>query len=228
MRILLVEDNAQLAAGIAEVLRRGGFLVDTVAGGEDAEAGIASTEFDLVILDLSLPDKDGLDVLRDLRNRHQDVPVLIVTARGDLNDRVRGLDLGADDYLTKPFAVEELEARARALIRRGAGRARPTIEYGGLVLDVSANSLTSDGRPIDISPRELAVLRLLLMSKSAVVPKTQIVESLSTFDSDISENAVEQAISRLRKRLASHGVAIRAARGMGYFLMSDADEAASP
>lgn len=224
MRILLVEDNAQLAAGVAEVLRRGGFQVDTVAGGEDAEAGIASTEFDLVILDLSLPDKDGLDVLRDIRNRRQDVPVMIVTARGDLDDRVRGLDLGADDYLTKPFAVEELEARVRALIRRRAGRARPTITFAELTLDVAANSLTRAGVPIDISPRELAVLRLMLMSKSTVVPKSQIVESLSTFESDMSENAVEQTISRLRKRLATYGVSIRAARGMGYFLMTDAAE----
>ena len=221
MRILLVEDNAKLAAGMAEVLSRGGFRVDAVAGGEDAEAALATTRFDLVVLDLSLPDMDGLDVLRNLRSRHQDVPVLVVTARGDLDDRVRGLDLGADDYLTKPFAVEELEARARALIRRGAGRASPTIEFAGMMLDVSANSLTRAGQPIEISPRELAVLRLMLMSKSDVVPKAQIAESLSTFDADISENAVEQTISRLRKRLAVHGVAIRAARGMGYFLLAD-------
>ena len=226
MRILLVEDNAKLAAGMADVLGRGGFQVDAVADGERAEAALASTRFDLVVLDLSLPDMDGLDVLRNLRNRRHDVPVLIVTARGDLDDRVRGLDLGADDYLTKPFAVAELEARARALIRRGAGRASPTIAFGGMTLDMGANSLTRAGRPIDISPRELAVLRLMLMSKSDVVPKAQIAESLSTFDVDMSDNAVEQTISRLRKRLAGHGVAIRAARGMGYFLLADETAAA--
>ncbi len=221
MRVLLVEDNAKLAAGMTDVLARKGFRVDAVSHGQDAQAALASTAFDLVILDLSLPDIDGLEVLRGLRDRHQDVPVLVVTARGDLDDRVRGLDLGADDYLTKPFAVEELEARARALIRRGAGRARPTIEFAGLTLDVTTNSLTGNGRPIEISRRELAVLQLMLMSKSTVVPKAQIVESLSTFDSDTSENAVEQTISRLRKRLAPHGVAIRAARGLGYFLMGE-------
>lgn len=221
MRILLVEDNAKLAAGMAGVLTRGGFQVDRVGGGEDAEAALASTGFDLVLLDLSLPDMDGLEVLRNLRGRQRDVPVLIVTARGDLDDRVRGLDLGADDYLTKPFAVEELEARVRALIRRGAGRGRPTIDFAGMTLDVTTNTLMQGATPIEISPRELAVLRLMLMSKSAVVPKAQIAESLSTFDSDISENAVEQTISRLRKRLAAHGVAIRAARGMGYFLMTE-------
>lgn len=221
MRILLVEDNAKLAAGVAEVLGRGGFVVDAVAAGEEAEAALASTRFDLVILDLSLPDMDGLDLLKGLRDRHQDVPVLIVTARGDLDDRVRGLDLGADDYLTKPFAVKELVARARALIRRGGGRARSTIAFGELTLDVTANSLMLGDQPIEISPRELAVLRLMLMSKSAVVPKAQIAESLSTFDSNISENAVEQTISRLRKRLIGHGATIRTARGMGYFLMVD-------
>ncbi|MBO6553195.1 MAG: response regulator transcription factor [Roseitalea sp.] len=220
MRILLVEDNAKLAAGMAAVLSAGGFQVDRVADGTDAEAALASTPFDLVVLDLSLPGMDGLDVLKNLRDRRLDVPVLIVTARGDLNDRVRGLDLGADDYLTKPFAVEELRARAAALIRRGAGRARPTIEFAGLTLDVTANTLVHAGAPIEISPRELAVLRVMLMSKSDVVPKAQIAESLSTFDLDVSDNAVEQTISRLRKRLGGFGIAIRAARGMGYFLMA--------
>lgn len=225
MRILLVEDNRKLASGIANVLAGSGFHVDTVDNGGDADAALAASVFDLVILDLSLPDMDGLDVLRNMRNRAVTVPVLIVTARGRLDDRVRGLDLGADDYLTKPFEIEELEARIRALIRRAAGRAKSTVEFAGLTLDVGANALTHDGRPVDISPRELAVLKLMVLSKSAVVPKGQIAESLSTFDADVSQNAIEQIISRLRKRLFPFRINIKTARGIGYFLMTDEGEA---
>lgn len=225
MRILLVEDNRKLASGIANVLAGSGFHVDTVDNGGDADAALAASVFDLVILDLSLPDMDGLDVLRNMRNRAVTVPVLIVTARGRLDDRVRGLDLGADDYLTKPFEIEELEARIRALIRRAAGRAKSTVEFAGLTLDVGANALTHDGHPVDISPRELAVLKLMVLSKSAVVPKGQIAESLSTFDADVSQNAIEQIISRLRKRLLPFRINIKTARGIGYFLMTDEGEA---
>ena len=228
MRVLLVEDNAKLAAGMAEVLARNGFLVDIVGHGEDADAALASTAFDLLILDLSLPDMDGLEVLRRLRSRRVGVPVLVVTARGDLDDRVRGLDLGADDYLTKPFEIEELEARMRALIRRSAGQAQSTIAFAGLTFDVGANTLMRDGAPIEISPRELAVFRLMALSKSTVIAKSQIAESLSTFDSDVSENAVEQTVSRLRKRLAGHGISIRTARGMGYFMIADAPKRSGP
>ncbi len=225
MRILLVEDNEKLAKGIADVLSGSGFQVDIVGDGEEAEAALLVETFALVILDLSLPGLDGLDVLKNLRDRGVTVPVLVVTARGDLDDRVRGLDIGADDYLTKPFEVSELEARVRALIRRSAGKAQSAIDFSGLVLDIANNTLTADGAPVEISPRELSVFRLMLMSRGQVVPKAQIVAALSTFDADISENAVEQTISRLRKRLAAHGVGIRTARGMGYFLFSEAERA---
>lgn len=225
MRILLVEDNEKLAKGIADVLSGSGFLVDVVGDGEEAEAALLVQTFALVILDLSLPGLDGLDVLKNLRGRGVTVPVLVVTARGDLDDRVRGLDIGADDYLTKPFEVSELEARVRALIRRSAGKAQSAIDFSGLVLDIASNTLMADGAPVEISPRELSVFRLMLMSRGRVVPKAQIVDALSTFDADISENAVEQTISRLRKRLAVHGVGIRTARGMGYFLFADAERA---
>lgn len=225
MRILLVEDNIKLASGVAEVLAKSGFHVDTVDNGADADAALAASSFDLVILDLSLPDMDGLDVLRNMRNRAITIPVLVVTARGRLDDRVRGLDLGADDYLTKPFEIEELEARIRALIRRAAGKAKSAVEFAGLTLDVGANALTHEGRPIDISPRELAVLKLMVLSKSTVVPKAQIAESLSTFDADVSSNAIEQIISRLRKRLLPFAITIKTARGIGYFLMTEKGDA---
>ena len=223
MRILLVEDNEKLAKGIADVLSGSGFQVDVVGDGEEAEAALLVQTFALVILDLNLPGLDGLDVLKNLRGRGVTVPVLVVTARGDLDDRVLGLDIGADDYLTKPFEVSELEARVRALIRRSAGKAQSAIDFSGLVLDIASNTLTADGAPVEISPRELSVFRLMLMSRGRVVPKAQIVDALSTFDADISENAVEQTISRLRKRLAAHGIGIRTARGMGYFLFSEAE-----
>ena len=225
MRILLVEDNEKLAKGIAGVLSGNGFQVDIVGDGEQAAAALLVQTFALVILDLSLPGLDGLDVLKNLRGRGVTVPVLVVTARGDLDDRVRGLDIGADDYLTKPFEVSELEARVRALIRSSAGKAQSAIDFAGLVLDIADNTLTANGAPVEISPRELSVFRLMLMSRGRVVPKAQIVSSLSTFDVDISENAVEQTISRLRKRLAAHGVGIRTARGMGYFLFSETERA---
>ncbi|WP_350333630.1 response regulator transcription factor [Coralliovum pocilloporae] len=226
MRILLVEDNSKLAAGICDVLQGGGFQVDVVENGLDADAAIATTTFDLIVLDLTLPDLDGLEVLTNLRNRGVAVPVLIVTARGDLDDRIRGLDLGADDYLTKPFDVAELEARVRALIRRSSGRAQSTIRVAQLTLDLSSNALSSETGLIEIPPRELAVLRLMLLSKSDVVPKSKLMESLSTFDSDPSENAIEQIISRLRKRLAPHGISIKTARGIGYFILVDEEQEA--
>lgn len=220
MRILLVEDNSELANGLIKVLAISGFQVDLVATAEDAEAAIAANKFDLVILDLTLPDGDGLDVLKNIRDRGTDVPVIILTARGNLDDRVRGLDLGADDYLTKPFEVSELEARMRALIRRSAGKASSRIEFSGLVLDIAQNQLTSGETLVDVSPRELSVLRALLMAQGRIVPKNQLADSLSTFQIDMSDNAVEQSISRLRKRLAPHNLGIRTARGLGYYLFA--------
>lgn len=224
MRILLVEDNSELANGLIKILALSGFQVDLVASAEDGEAAIAANKFDLVILDLTLPDGDGLNVLKNVRDRGTDVPIIILTARGNLNDRVRGLDLGADDYLTKPFEVTELEARMRALIRRSAGKASSRIEFAGLILDIAQNQLASGDTLVDVSPRELSVLRALLMAQGRIVPKNQLADSLSTFQTDMSDNAVEQSISRLRKRLSPHGIGIRTARGLGYYLFASEGE----
>lgn len=225
MRILVVEDNDALSAGLLAVLSADGYQVDRVASGVEAEAAVAANPFDVIILDLTLPDMDGLDVLRTLRGSGVAAPVLILTARGTLDDRIKGLDFGADDYLTKPFEVSELEARVRALLRRGAGRATSDVAFGPLVLDIAGNSLLARGEPVDLSSRELSVLKVVMMSKGRIVAKGQIAESLSTFDADLSDNAVEQTVSRLRRKLMPHGVAIRTARGLGYFLFQEPENA---
>jgi two-component system OmpR family response regulator len=218
MRILVVEDNKKLATGLTSVLRSNQYVVDVVANGADADAVITAQRFDLIILDLTLPDMDGLQVLRNLRGRKIATPVLILTARGDLDDRVKGLDIGADDYMVKPFEIDELEARVRVLLRRNAGNSTSKIKLGPLILDIGNNTLSANSAPVDISVRELNVLTVMMMSPARIIPKIQIVDSLSTFDSDISDNAIEQIVSRLRKRLHSFGINIRTARGLGYYL----------
>jgi len=194
MRILVVEDNKKLATGLTSVLRSNQYVVDVVANGADADAVITAQRFDLIILDLTLPDMDGLQVLRNLRGRKIATPVLILTARGDLDDRVKGLDIGADDYMVKPFEIDELEARVRVLLRRNAGNSTSKIKLGPLILDIGNNTLSANSAPVDISVRELNVLTVMMMSPARIIPKIQIVDSLSTFDSDISDNAIEQIV----------------------------------
>ncbi len=224
MRILVVEDNEKLATGLTSVLRSNQYVVDIVANGADADAVITAQRFDLIILDLTLPDMDGLQVLRNLRGRQIATPVLILTARGDLDDRVKGLDIGADDYMVKPFEIDELEARVRVLLRRNAGNSTSEIKLGPLILDIGNNTLSANSAPVDISMRELNVLTVMMMSPARIIPKIQIVDSLSTFDSDISDNAIEQIVSRLRKRLHSFGINIRTARGLGYYLDFESEQ----
>ncbi len=221
MRILVVEDNKELAAGLISVLTSNHYVVDVVSNGIDADAVIAAQRFDLIILDLTLPDMDGLEVLQSLRGRKIATPVVILTARGDLDDRVRGLDIGADDYMVKPFEIDELEARIRVLLRRSAGNSTSRINLGPLFLDIQNNTLSTENSPVDISARELSVLTVMMMSPARIIPKNQIADSLSTFDSDISDNAVEQIVSRLRKRLLTYGINIRTARGLGYYLETE-------
>lgn len=221
MRILVVEDNEALAEGLSKVLEGNGYAVDIVPDGVSADAVIATQSYDLVILDLTLPEMDGLDVLRAMRGRHDKTPVLVLTARGALDERVRGLDLGADDYLAKPFEVSEVEARIRVLLRRSAGLGSSVAEYGPLTLDLNARQLSCDGRGIDLPARELSVLETLMLSNNRIIPKQQIVESLSAFDEEVSDNAIEQYISRLRKKLSPVGVTIQVARGLGYYLQRD-------
>ena len=223
MRILVVEDNRTLADGLAAVLRVAGYAVDVVHDGVSADAVLSTENFDLVVLDLSLPEMDGLDVLRRMRASKNPSSVLILTARGALDEKVRGLDLGADDYMSKPFEVSELEARVRVLLRRQAGLHDASISFGNITLDTTSRTLSAFGQPLDIPARELSVLETLLRRSGKVVAKQSIIESLAAFDEDLSENAVEQYVSRLRRRLAPYALTVRVARGLGYYLDRIAD-----
>ena len=218
MRILVVEDNATLANGLAAVLKGSGYAVDIVGDGASAIAVLATERFDLVILDLNLPEHDGLEVLRTMRARQHDASVLILSARGASDDRVKGLNLGADDYMAKPFDVGELEARVRALLRRQAGQKSATVSFGEVSLDLNSRTFSSAGVAIDIPAREISLLETLFMRAGKVVAKQSIIESLAGFDEDLSANAIEQYVSRLRKRLAPYGLTVRTARGIGYYL----------
>ncbi|WFU50376.1 response regulator [Sinorhizobium terangae] len=224
MRILLVEDNQALAEGLSAILRGSGYAVDVVSDGASAHAVAAAESFDLVILDLNLPEMDGLDVLRAMRARQNRAAVLILTARGTPEERVKGLDLGADDYMIKPFDIGEFEARVRVLLRRQAGLRTSVVSYGNVTLDLTARSFSAGGVPIEIPARELGLLELLFMRAGKVVAKEAIVQSLTGLDDDLSPNAIEQYVSRLRKRLAPYGLTVRTARGIGYYL----DKTASP
>ena len=218
MRILLVEDNLSLSEGLASILRGSGYAVDVVQDGASADALASAESFDLVILDLNLPQMDGLSVLRSLRDRKNTAAVLILTARGAPEDRVRGLDLGADDYMIKPFDIGEFEARVRSLLRRHEGLRTSRISYGAVMLDLRARRFSAGDTPIDIPSRELGLLEVLFMRAGKVVTKDAIIQSLTALDDDLSENAVEQYVSRLRKRLQPHGLTVRTARGIGYYL----------
>lgn len=218
MRILVVEDNAALADGISRALDKAGFAVDVSGDGEEADDILATQTFDLVVLDLNLPGRDGLDVLKRARARGCSAQVLILTARDRLEDRVAGLDLGADDYLTKPFELAELEARVRALLRRHGGHKKTVIELGNLSYDTVARRLSLNGNAVDLPRRELCLLELLVSRAGKVVSKEQIADSLVNFDEEISPNAVELYISRLRKRLQDGAVEIKTVRGLGYLM----------
>lgn len=218
MRILLVEDDKILCDTLALALRQSGYALDTVTDGISADAALAQDGFDLVILDLGLPGLDGTQVLKRLRSRKSNIPVLILTARDSLSDRVGGLDIGADDYLTKPFDLLELEARIRALIRRRHGHSDAQIKYGPLVYDTVDKCVTAHDRVLDLSAREIGVLEILLLRAGRVVSKEHIAESLYGWDDDVGENAIEVGIHRLRKKLEPIGISIRTVRGLGYML----------
>ena len=218
MRILLVEDNLSLAEGLVTLLRQSGYAVDVVHDGASAEALAMAESIDLVNLDLNLPQKDGLEVLRQMRARKNSAAVMILTARGTPEERVRGLDLGADDYLIKPFDIGEFEARIRSLLRRQAGLRNSTVSFGDLVLDQTARSFSLADQPLDLPARERGLLELLIMRAGKVVARESIIQSLTSLEDDLSANAIEQYVSRLRKRLAPVGLTVRTARGIGYFL----------
>lgn len=218
MRILVVEDNPTLAEGLGKVLRSSGYAVDIVHDGLSADTVLRTQSYDLVVLDLNLPELDGLDVLKALRARQNNCAVIILTARGTPEERVRGLNIGADDYMIKPFDIAEFEARVRVLLRRQAGLRTAEVSYGAITFDLNSRTLSSEGKPLDVPARELSVLETLMTRPGKVVAKEAIIQSLAAFDDDLSANAVEQYVSRLRKRLAPFGVTVRTARGLGYFL----------
>jgi two-component system OmpR family response regulator len=222
VRILVVEDDALLAEGLKSVLTRAGHVVELATTGRHADILLVDEEFDLVVLDVGLPDIDGFEVLRRLRQRHSATNVLVLTARDAVEDRVRGLDLGADDYLTKPFSVSEFEARVRALLRRGAAPAAAW-SVAGMTVDSAAKRIRVDGRPVDLTPREWALLELFLKHPGRVLSKDQIAESLFTFDEQLSSNAIEVHVSRLRTKIQPAGAHIRTVRGFGY-LWEGSDE----
>ena len=218
MGLLIVEDSTALGRSIESVFRPKGYAVDLGDAGDDADTALRTQDYDLVILDLGPPDMDGPEVLRRLRRRKSRVPVLVLTARDALQDRVEGLNLGADDYLGKPFAIAELEARAGALIRRGVGGAAAIISHGRLTLDTAARLARVDGEPIDLPRRELNLLEVLLVHRGQVVAKQALHDKLFGFDDEAGVNAVEIYVHRLRKRLEPAGVRIRTVRGLGYLL----------
>ena len=218
MRLLLVEDDPDLAHGLAAALTRAGFSVDRVADGESAVDALSAQPYDLMLLDLGLPRSDGFDVLRRARARKLTLPVLILTARDALQDRVLGLDLGADDYLAKPFELAELEARVRALIRRSAGNVTPELRLGDLTIDVKARSARHRGERVNLSRRDFAVLEILAAKPGQVVSKDRLISSISTWDKDFSENSAEVYVHRLRKKLGPLGLEIVTMRGFGYLI----------
>jgi len=224
MRILLVEDDRALSLGIQHALEREGWRVDPLADGEQAMSQGLAGHHDLAVLDLGLPRRDGLAVLRHWRANGARLPVLLLTARDELADRVQGLDAGADDYLVKPFDLPELLARLRALKRRAAGRIGETLSLGELELDLGDRELRFRGERVALSPRELALTELLMQRAGRVVSKDSIVARLSSWESDFSENSVEVYVHRLRKRFAELGAVIKTVRGFGYVM--EAAEAA--
>ena len=218
MRILVVEDDEVLAAALTRALTQSAYAVDHVANGEDANLALAADSYDLVVLDLALPGVDGLRVLRRLRDRRSRIPVLVLSARDALEDRVAGLDEGADDYLTKPFDLPEFEARVRALIRRGQYQAGDTLTHGRLRLDLAARRVFHDDQPIEFSARELGVIELLMARQGRVVTKEQLVDRLFGWGEDVGSNAIEVYVHRVRKKLEPFHIDIRTVRGMGYLL----------
>jgi two-component system OmpR family response regulator len=218
MRILIAEDDPVLADGLLRSLRRSEFAVDVAGNGADADHVLSVQDYDLVILDLGLPGLGGFEVLRRLRHRGKTVPVLILTARDAVADRVRGLDLGADDYLTKPFELPELEARVRALIRRGQAGGSAVLTHGALALDLAGRRATLNGTPLELSAREIGVLEVLMLRSGRVVNKEQLAGQLYGQDEEVGTNAIEVYVHRLRRKLEPSGVAIRTIRGLGYLL----------
>ena len=218
MRILVAEDDAVLAEAVQRSLRHSGYAVDWVSNGTEAEGAVELESFDLLILDLGLPKKSGLEVLKRLRSRDSRLPVLILTASDGVSDRVRGLDAGADDYLAKPFDIAELEARVRALTRRGMAGRSTVLRYGALSYDQVGRVARLNDQQLELSARELNLLEILLLRAGRLVSKDQLVSHLCEWGEEVSPNAIEVYVHRLRKKLDPSGVRIATVRGLGYGL----------
>src|SRR5688572_18470899 len=218
VRILIVEDDATLASGVARILEGEGHVVDVMNAGERALLATRQEHFAVITLDVALPDIDGFEVPRRLRGAEDPTPVLVLTARDALDDRIRGLDLGADDYLAKPFAMPELTARVRALVRRSQAQLGPKIVHGPLVLDTQARRAQLAGAALELAAREWAVLEVLLARVEKIVSKEAIIQAVASWGEELTPNAIEVYVSRLRAKLEPVGIRIRTVRGFGYML----------
>lgn len=216
MRILLIEDDPMIGAGVQRGLKQEGYAVDWARDGREGELALANAVYELVILDLGLPRKSGLDLLTELRRAKNRVPVLILTARDAVGDRVKGLDAGADDYLVKPFDLDELSARLRALQRRQSGRAEPAIEHGPLLLNPVTHEVSLNGEALNLSAREFALLQALLTHPGVPLSRAQLEESIYGWDEEIESNAIEVYIHSLRRKLGAEW--IKNIRGVGYLV----------
>jgi DNA-binding response OmpR family regulator len=216
MRLLLVEDDAMIGETLLDLLRAEHYAVDWVRDGSMADQALRDAHYDLMLLDLGLPRRDGLEVLRALRGRKSLIPVLIATARDSVSDRIAGLDAGADDYIVKPFDTHELLARIRALLRRSAGRAEPSYEHKGVSLNPATREATLHGQPVTLSAREWAVLEALLARPGVVLSRSQLEEKLYSWKDDVSSNTVEVYVHGVRKKLGNE--VIQTVRGLGYLV----------
>jgi DNA-binding response OmpR family regulator len=222
MRVLLVEDTLDVASAIVASFGRRGHALDHAVTAAAARDFLSVQAYDLAILDINLPDGSGIDILRDLRREKRPTPVLMLTARIDVEDRIEALDLGADDYLTKPFDLRELEARARALIRRVGEERAGTIEVGDLVLDPAGRAISIRGAPVTLARREFSLLEILLVNRGRVMPKAKLFEKLFGFaDEDVGMNAIELYVARLRRKIEGSRVQIVTVRGIGYQIAAD-------
>jgi len=217
MRVLLVEDDGALRDTLLQALRQAGYGVDHVADGRAADSALATGTYDLAVLDLGLPHLDGIEVLRRARERQDRTPVLVLSARDGIDERVLGLRAGADDYLTKPFALRELEARIDALVRRAAG-GLTRLTYGPLELDLTNHAVTINGKPLNLTVREMAILEALMKRDGKVVVKTRLAQQIGDWAGEVGTNTIEVYIHRLRKKLKPYGVGVRTIHGLGYML----------
>ncbi|MBS0382428.1 MAG: response regulator transcription factor [Proteobacteria bacterium] len=221
MRMLVVEDDAAIADAVCDSLQRAGHVVDHLANGKAALAALQEHAFALVVLDLGLPGESGSEVLRKLRTAHNGIPVLVITARDDLDLRVRTLDLGADDYLVKPFSLAEFDARVRALLRRQSNSGVPTLQLGSLSIDLAGRRVLSGDQPLELTAREFALLEVLASHRNRVTSREHVIEALCTWNDALTDNGLDIAVHRLRRKLEGSGVNLRTVRGLGYLLEAE-------